>query len=276
MPDETPPRFDRGQLERIIRRAAELQTGEHEIGEALSRDEILKLGREVGIPTRYLEQAMVEERVRTPEAALSGLWDKVAGPATVQAMRVVRGAPETVQRSLIAWLDEHELLAIAREQPGRILWEPVGGFQAAMRRAGAVVGGTTRPFMLARAKRLSATITALEVGYCHVTLEADIRGARSAVLGGSAALLSIGLVAAAILTALHAFLPLAVAPIPAGMIAGWAVLRSYPPEVARTQLGLERALDALEQGGSTARASLPPERPGLLGSVIGEVRKALK
>ena len=45
-------------------RAAELQTGEREIGEELSEEQVLALGREVGIPARYLQQALLEERVR--------------------------------------------------------------------------------------------------------------------------------------------------------------------------------------------------------------------
>ena len=276
MTEPGPARFDRDQLERIIRRAALLQTGEHEIGDELSRDEVLKLGRDVGIPTRYLEQAMIEERVRTGAGIVNGFWDHAVGPATVSAMRVVRGTPERAQRTLIGWLDEHELLTVAREQPGRILWEPVGGFHAAMRRAGAVMGRVAHPFMLARCRQVSATITPLEDGYCHVTIEADIGKTRSAMIGGATALVGVGAGAAAILAMLHAFLPLALVPVPFGLVGGWAVLRGYPPAVARTQLGLDRALDALEQDASPPAAALPGGRPGLLDAVLGEMRKAIK
>ena len=55
-------RIDRTALERIIQRAAELQTAEREIGDTLTSDELLALGREVGIPVRYLQQALLEER----------------------------------------------------------------------------------------------------------------------------------------------------------------------------------------------------------------------
>ncbi|MFI5235431.1 MAG: hypothetical protein ACHQXA_06955 [Gemmatimonadales bacterium] len=276
MADQPNPPFDRAQLERIIRRAAELQTGEHEIGEELSRDDVLKLGRDVGIPTRYLEQAMVEERVRVPTAALEGFWNELAGPATTQAMRVIRGDPAKVQRALTGWMDEHELLSVAREQPGRLLWEPVGGFQAAVRRSVAAVGGTARPFMLARTKRVTAEITALEAGYCHVTLVADTRKARSGFIGGAAVLAGFGLLASVVLGVLHAWFPIAMIPLPLGLAAGYAALRQYVPVPARANLGLERALDALEQADDHPPAALPPGRPGLLDTMLGEVRKALK
>lgn len=276
MADQTPARFDRAQLERIIRRAAELQTGEHEIADELSRDEVLKLGRDVGIPTRYLEQAMVEERVRAPEEALDGFWDRITGPSLVQAMRVVRGDAAQVQRTLVGWMDQHELLGVAREQPGRILWEPIGGLNAAMRRASAAVGGSSRPYMLSRVHRAAATITSLESGYVHVTVEADLRHDRRGLIGGATAVGVIGVSIAAVLSILHAFLPLALVPIPLGLIGGWAILRQFSPHTARAHLGLERALDDLEQAADRPAGSLPPARPGLLESVIGEVRRALK
>ena len=37
-------------LDRIIQRAAELQTGERDIGDGLTEAEVVKLGGEVGIP----------------------------------------------------------------------------------------------------------------------------------------------------------------------------------------------------------------------------------
>jgi hypothetical protein len=64
MADGTPARIDRAALERIIQRAAELQTSTRDIGESLTQEEVLALGKEVGIPDRYLQQALLEERTR--------------------------------------------------------------------------------------------------------------------------------------------------------------------------------------------------------------------
>ena len=60
MSEGIPAPIDRAALERIIQRAAELQTAEREIGEGLSTEQVLELGREVGIPGRYLQQALLE------------------------------------------------------------------------------------------------------------------------------------------------------------------------------------------------------------------------
>src|SRR5690349_7458301 len=116
---ETPERIDRAALERIIQRAAELQTADRDIAAYLSPAEVLALGREVGIPHRYLQQAMLEEQTRLPDQPETGVWDRVAGPAVVSTDRVIRGDPGMVERSLIRWMEQNELLAVQRQQPGR-------------------------------------------------------------------------------------------------------------------------------------------------------------
>jgi hypothetical protein len=269
-------RIDRAALERIVRRAAELQTGERDIGEGLSPDEVVSLGREVGIPARYLQQAMLEERTRNEPVSATGLLDRVVGPATCEAQRVVRGATEDVERQLLAWIEEHELFAVQRQQPGWITWEAMGGMQVALRKSAAALGSARRPFMLSRASTLSATVTALEPGYCHVSLKAELRQARGAVVGGLAGLGSAALAATVILSVMTPFWWVAVAPLPVFLAGGVGVIRTYPPIVARVRLGLERALDNLEHGTMRSSQALPPPGGGILGAVLQEVRKALK
>ena len=48
MSEGTPARIDRAALERIIQRAAELQTAERDMGDSLTSDQLMALGREVG------------------------------------------------------------------------------------------------------------------------------------------------------------------------------------------------------------------------------------
>src|SRR5690348_5478668 len=116
---EPPVRIDRAALDRIIRRAAELQTGDRDIADQLTPEEVLALGREVGIPNRYLRQAMLEEQARLPDQEQSALWDRLAGPALVGTYRVIRGDAGAIERSLIRYMEQHELLALQRQQPGR-------------------------------------------------------------------------------------------------------------------------------------------------------------
>ena len=49
MSEGSPARIDRTALERIIRRAAELQTAEREVGDTLTSEELIAVGAEVAI-----------------------------------------------------------------------------------------------------------------------------------------------------------------------------------------------------------------------------------
>ena len=275
MADLTPGPIDRAALDRIIQRAAELQTAEREIGEGLTSEEVLALGREVGIPGRYLQQALLEERTRTTEAAAGGFLARVVGPAAISAQRVVRGEREAIEASLIRWLDKNELMSVQRHQPGRITWEPTGGFQAAYRRAVGAVGQTKRPIMLARADSVSCTVVEVEPGYCNVVLSATARKARNESVGAPVALATVGAVGTGVLAVIGVLFPLILIPLPLGFGIGYAALRRYSPIIERIQLGLERTLDDLEHGTRHERM-LPQTAPRLLNLLADEVRKALK
>jgi hypothetical protein len=275
MAEGLPTRIDRTALERIIRRAAELQTAEREVGETLTSDELIAVGREVGIPARHLQQAILEERTRLGGATAPGILERVAGPGDVSAQRVVSLDPEKAERCLVDWMERNELLCIQRQQPGRIAWEPLSGFQAAVRRSAAALGAGKRPFMLSRASTVTATIHPLETGYSHVSLVADVRKVRTEYLASGTAVAGAGAASTAMMVALGALLPVALLPLPIAAGIGYTVLRRYRPTVSRVQLGLERALDSLETatGKPTQRLSA---RAGLMELLTDELRKALQ
>jgi hypothetical protein len=275
MSDGTPARLDRAALERIIQRAADLQTAEHGPGEELTPDQVLALGREVGIPGRYLQQAMLEERTRLVTVQPTGAWERIAGPARATAQRAVPGTVAEVESALAAWMEEKELLCVQRRQPGRITWEPLGGMPAALRRSAAAFNRGSAAMMLARSDTVSATILALEPGWCHVTLVAESRRARAEYVGGGAALAGAGVLGAGLMAVLGALLPVMLIPIPVALGLGYGMARQYRPALARIQLGLERALDQLEQGGPPAERRLP-RRTGLIGMLAEEIRRSLR
>jgi hypothetical protein len=268
-------RIDRSQLERILQRAAELQAGDREIGEGLTPGEVLDLGKEVGIPEQYLRQAMLEEHSRIETAAPSGFWDAVVGPGEVGAVRVVRGDPDEVERSLLQYMEKHELLVVQRRQPGRITWERLGGVQAALRLGMSVFDSGRARFMLAKADTVRAIVTPLEPGYCQVSLSATLRKSRGGYAVGAAMFATLGAASATGLFLLGAVPLVAALPAPVGLGLGWAVSRGYRPVLERVRLGLERALDHVEGTGDRPAHQLPPRSPRLLETIAGEVRRAL-
>ena len=271
-----PARIDRATLERIIQRAAELQTGTRDIGDNLTPDEVIKLGREVGIPEGFLQQALLEESTRVETPGTGGFWSRAIGPAMLGAQRVIQGEPEDIEAALLRYMDENELFAIQRQQAGRISWEPLGGFQAALRRSTAMLGGGKRPFMLSRADSVSVTIVRLEPGYCNVVLTADLQKSRAGFTAGTMTMVGLSAAAGAAIAVMSPFLLVALAPLPFGFGLGYVVARQYRPVAERVRLGLERVLDHLERGSVKPAHQLPPKTPGLLGNIADEIRKALK
>jgi hypothetical protein len=275
MGDERPARLDRAALERIILRASELQTADREPGEGITPDQLLALGKEVGIPPRFLQQALAEERSRLPEQMQIGMLDRLAGPGVVVTHRVIAGQPLALEAHLLRWMEHNELLCVQRQVPGRITWEPLTGIQAALRRSAAALGGDRRTFMLGKAGTVTAAIASLEGEYSHVALAADVKPLRGAYVASAAALASAGVGATGILVALSAMAAIAVVPLPIGLGLGYAALRRFKPVPARTLLGLERALDHLERLSAKGPVQLP--RPaGLLGALADEVRRTLQ
>src|SRR3989454_4763033 len=170
-------------LELIIQRAAELQAGEQDIGEGLTEPELLALGQDVGIPSRYLHQALLEERTRPPVEARGGLLAWLVGPGRLSAQRVVAGEPAAVDRALGAWMQQEELLQVKRRYPDHTTWEPKVGAFASIQRA---LGSGGRRFALTRAAEVAGRVTPLESGFCHVQLVADVRNGRRQRLAGGA------------------------------------------------------------------------------------------
>ena len=275
MADLVPRSIDRQALERIIARAAELQTGERDVGDNLTWDEVRQLGKDVGIPEQYLQQALLEEQNRAPAATVTGLANRLVGPGTVTAERVIRGNTKSIERTLLAWIDEQELLTVQRHQVGRIDWEPLPGLQVAFKRSSAALGGGRKPFMLAKAALVSATTTELEPEYCHVKLTASIRKERNEHLGLGTFFLCGGTIGTAVLLSVGAMAVLMPLPLIGGAVGAALTWRSFRPQAERTRLGLERTLDNLERGTIKPDHSLPTKTPSLLQVVSEEIRKAL-
>jgi hypothetical protein len=270
----TPQRIDRAALERIIQRAAELQAGEMDTGEGLSEQDLLKLGADVGIPGRFLRQALYEETSHGGAEAARGTWARWAGPTTVQAARVVPGVKTTVEQALEAWMTDAEALAVKRRLPDRTLWEAQKGFFAEMKR-GLGVGG--KSYHLARAHEVSAAVTTLEEGYCHVALSADVSNSRHAALSGATGTALSGILVSSLLLAL---VPVAMpvfllVPGAVGVGIGAGIPKVHRRRAARIQLALEQVLDGLERGEIRPRSALTGQRASAFGRIADELKKSI-
>ena len=260
-------------LERIIQRAAELQAGERDIGEGLTEPELLALGQDVGIPARYLRQALLEERTRPLIEERGGVLGWLVGPGRLSAQRVVSGEPAAVERALDSWMQQEELLQVKRRYPDHTSWEPKVGAFASIQRA---LGSGGRRFALARATEIAGQVTPLESGFCHVALFADLRNIRRQRLGIAATLLGMGAAATAAFLAIGVLAPFAYVPLLAFGPAAVAALRTHRLQHEQIQIGLDQVLDRLERGDIKPERALPGQQANPLLRIADEIRKTFE
>lgn len=261
-----PPALGRGDLDRVIRRAVELQflEGEDEEGRVLTEDEVLRIGREVGVEERHLRRALGELRADALLPAVPDeppLVERYMGPATVRASRVVPGEAREVEEKLAEHFRAGESLTRIRSRQGRSRWEPAEGMLAELQRGLRWKGYR---YDLAKARSVDLTVTPLEDGYSLVAVSADLRGARAGNVFGQGAMggfmgggagVGLGLILAGGW----------IVALPGALIGGglgtWSGRSAHLKDAERIRLAIEGILDRLEAGEPLARKS-----KGLLGS----------
>jgi hypothetical protein len=261
--------ISREALDRILQRATELQARERDIGDGLTKDEVVALGQEVGIPSRYLQQALLEEQTRTLAGEGGGLWGWLAGPDRLSAHRVVPGDRAAVERTLSVWMEQDELLQVKRRYTDRTTWEPKVGAFASIQRA---LGSGGRRFALARAAEVAGQVTPLESGFCHVQLLADVHNLRRQRLGIAASLLGAGAAATGAFLAMTVLAPLAYAPLLVLGAAALVATRTHRAQDEKVHIGLEQVLDRLERGEIKREHALPGPRVGAFVRIADEIR----
>lgn len=256
-PGEGAARIPSGQLEQIVRRASELQRhqGVDEPG-ALTEEEIIRIGAEVGLEPQYLRRAIAEAHAESllpaapPELPVV---DTLCGPSWVRVQRVVAGSGERLQRRIEAQLSERESLKAIRRRNGASVWEPASGWLDQLQRG---LDFSGHGYHLADARSIELTMAPLERDYSLVTLTADLGKQRGGYLsawaggiGGPAlALLLVGSSKLGLGVALTSVLGLGLA---AAAVAGIALATRWSMANLRrrTALKLDGVLDRVDPDG---------------------------
>jgi hypothetical protein len=258
LPDKPKPptgrTLDRAALERVLARASELQAGTGDATEAMTEEQLIELGKEVGLPAEHVRQAIAEEQTRVAVAEPEGQGSGVFGPTTAWAQRVVSGTQTDVLARLDRYMQSEEALRVRRRFTERLTWEPRRDFLGNVKRT---MGWGGRGYALTRANEVGATVVPVDAGRVLVRLDASFSDTRQRSVVGGGALAGAGVVSGGGLVTLAAMLPgwsmpLAVvfggAFAAAGGVGLAAVAKSYRSSVVRAQLALEQALDRLEHG----------------------------
>ncbi len=267
-----PRKITREQLERIIQRAAELQASEMDTGEGITEQDLLKLGSEVGIPGRFLRQALYEEQAGG--AALErGLASRWVGPRMVLASRVVPGERAALEQSLGEFMTEEEAMTPKRRLPDRPVWERQKGLFGEMKRGLALDG---KAYHLARALDVSVQINALEDGYCHAELGADVSNLRGQAMAGVGTLIGLGAIGTVLMAVVPGLALLAWIPLLGGFGLAGLVARSHRAKAQQMQIALEQVLDRLERGEIRSRPQLAGPRASAFMRIASEIKKSVE
>ncbi len=266
------PGLNRGALERVLARAAELQSGPNDSAEEFSEAQLLELGREVGLSPQSLRQALAEERTRCALPDDETGWSaSLFGPCHVGAVRTVPGRATDVLAAIDAWMQRRELLIVKRHHADRIVWEPRRDFLVGLKRA-LRVGG--RDYALSQAFEVSATVIPVDDALVHVGLDADFKSARQRSAKRFVLTTTAGAAISGSLFIMGVMTAIAAAPVVVLAGAGFVGARALQAHVVgRAQLALEQLLDRLERddlarGGAdsflgaivAAATALPPRR----------------
>jgi hypothetical protein len=268
MSDPTRPKpparaLDRASLERVLARAAELQTGTGDAPEEFSEEQLLELGKEVGLSPQNLRQALAEERTRSnlPEDE-GGIATTLFGPSRVGASRTVPGRASEVLSTIDAWMQRQELLLVKRYHPDRIVWEPRQDFLVGLKRAFKVGG---RDYALSHAFEVSATVMPVDENRAQVALEADFRTGRTRSAQQTAVSSLVGAAATTSLLVMGVTAIVAAAPVVIVPAIGIAGARAFQGRVVtRAHLALEQLLDRLERVDYTHRTAAD----SILGAIV--------
>ena len=276
MSDPTPPvpasRIDRAALERVLARAAELQakSGDGETFDEFTEEQLLELGREVGLSPQHLRQAMAEERTRSAlPTDERGLAVTLFGPGHARATRTVNGTQRETLAIIDSWMQRQELLQVKRHFADRIVWEPRGDLFGNLKRM-LNVGG--RGYPLTRAREVAATVIPVDEKRVLVSLDADLSARRGRLAGELAGATVVGAGATGVLVIMGIAGAVAAAPAVIAPAAAYYGFRGMQMRLLnRAQLSLEQLLDRLERGefgrapsllsAIAAAAALPPRRP---------------
>lgn len=270
------PPLDRGALERVLTRAAELQAHTLEPAEGMSEQELVQLGGEVGISADFMRRALAEERTRVDlpaegaagSAALTGLF----GPERISAARIVRGSPAALLAALDEWMLRQESMLSIRRLSDRLTWEPRRDFLGNLQRG---LNFRGRRFELVAANEVAASVAAVDEQRSLVRLDADLAPARRHSVIGSGVVAGGGVASASGIVALATMFPegsLLIGGLVGGVWAGLGVLiasgvaRAQRRKVSRVQVALEQILDRLE------RDEIKPSSPSFLDLLVPRSR----
>ena len=237
-------RLSSQELEAVIRRAVELQSGPGGAEEGTSEADVVRIGRELGLDPAHVRRAINDVRSRPPEE--HGLVARTMGPGQVRAARTVRRPAAEVGRLLEEYLVRCEYMHVQRRFPDRTRYVRDSSFIAGVGRMARQFGVRQPRLDL---KELEVAVSALDEDTALVELSVNLSGDRTGFLATGAVagtLTGVPPVLFALVTTAPDLLALLGLPVFGAWMVG--IRAGYRYTARQTQEKLEGFLDRLEHG----------------------------
>lgn len=218
----------------------------------LTESELFQIAAEVGLSESHVRQALTDVR---SDGAAGGLIDRVFGPSTVRASRVVPGTPEALGAELDDFLVASQLLQPVRRGKTLLQYRPAVDWASQLARAASF---TSRKHYMASAKSVEIRLEAVDERTTLVEIEVDPGMRREDIagvlIGGGVGAGSLGVLAG---WGLSMVTPVGVA-VAVGLLVGggvWTGLAhaggsAHKRKLHEVRSEIEGVLDALETGAS--------------------------
>lgn len=231
-------------VERVLRRAIELQTDDTRPGPGfLTEERLIEVARELRIDPDNLRRALAEHRAGVIDDP-SQAWASLLGPERIGDSRMISGGEAEAHTAAAAWLRNEEGLTPRRHLADGIDWEPDGRLWPALRMKLRLTRGTGT---LRMAELVTHRVEPVGPNRQLVSIEVDSRSvrrnAKAILVAGAASTLAV-LVAtlAAGVGVLTVAIPVATVTAAGFLGLAFAVSRSA---IRRLRRGVDRALDAI-------------------------------
>jgi hypothetical protein len=174
-------KLSRKEVDYVLRRAAEIDSGPGEPGRALESttsepaltvSEVMRLGAEVGLRTEAMLTALAEIRHGAMIEPETGPLARALGPGRVVVSRLVPGPPDVVGRAVERFLRD-QLMTVRRHHGDRIEWERAQGIWPGLLRS----LDFSKRYGFSLVSRVETTIVA-EGGGTAVTFNIDLSESR--------------------------------------------------------------------------------------------------
>jgi hypothetical protein len=168
------------QLEAVIRRAVELQSGPDSREEGVSEAEVVRIGQELGLQPAAVRRAIAEVRSGTPGGR--GALDRGMGPGAARASRVLPRTAADVDRVVATYLRDCEIMVVQRRFGDRTRYVRDSSFGAGVTR---IARGLTRRGQTVDLKQLDVAVSPVDERSCFIEVSVDLAVVRAGLAAGA-------------------------------------------------------------------------------------------